>query len=161
MLKPIKSSSLEAPNARFAIVAAEYNRRYVDAMLQAARKELNRAGAAAVTVVRVPGAFEIPVVAARLARSRQPGFDAVICLAVIIRGETMHAELIGAGVTGELARLQIEAGRPIVHAVLLLDDEAQARERCLGREHNRGLEAAHTAIKMAEVMAQLSDSHGF
>ena len=72
MLKPIKARAFRAGDARFAIVASQYNARYVDAMLQAAKAELKRAGAKEVQVVRVPGAYEIPVVAARLARAGSP-----------------------------------------------------------------------------------------
>jgi 6,7-dimethyl-8-ribityllumazine synthase len=74
---------------------------------------------------------------------------------VIIRGETEHAGLIGAAVSASLARLQIEHGVPVIHEVLLLENEAQARARCLGRRHNRGAEAAQTALEMARVMASL------
>src|SRR5690348_7013291 len=97
MLRATKSKLVKAGEARFAIVASQYNSRYVDAMLRAAKAELKRAGAKDIEVVRVPGAYEIPVVAARLARSHvtrntkhAPSF-AIICLGVILRGETSHA----------------------------------------------------------------------
>jgi 6,7-dimethyl-8-ribityllumazine synthase len=135
-------------------VASRYNARYTDAMLAAAGRELRRARAGRIKVVRVPGAYEIPVVAARLLRGREV-FAAIICLGVVIRGETAHAGLIGTAVTESLARLQIEHGVPVIHEVLLLENEAQARARCLGGKHNRGAEAAQTALEMARVMASL------
>lgn len=142
--------------ARFAIVASRYNDRYVDSMLRAAQEELRQAGAGAVEVIRVPGAYEIPVVAARLARRRVGRFDAIVCLGVILRGETVHAEYIGRAVTEALTQLQLETEVPLVHEVLLLENREQARKRCLDPEHNRGREAAQTALEMARVMRELA-----
>ena len=138
---------------RFAIVASRYNARYVDAMLRAARTELGRAGAT-VKVVRVPGAYEIPVVAAKLLDAT-PGYEAVICLGVIFQGETAHAQHIGDAVNHALMQLQIEKKVPVIHCVQLFGNEAQARVRCLGRKHNRGREAAQTALAMSEVLRRL------
>jgi 6,7-dimethyl-8-ribityllumazine synthase len=140
---------------RFAIVASQYNRRYVDAMLRAARGELTRAGVVSIKVVRVPGAFEIPVVAARLAAKAMPRFSAIICLGVIFRGETTHAQHIGEAVGLALARVQIEHTTPIIHGVYLFENEEQARVRCLSARHGRGVETARTALAMARVMAAL------
>ena len=154
MLKAMKSRPVRTRGGRFAIIASRYNPRFTDAMVKSARAELTEAGAE-VEVVRVPGAFEIPVVAARLARRSTPPFDALICLGVVIRGETAHADLIGTAVTDALMRLQVEIERPVIHEVLLLDNEAQARARCLPSGHNRGREAAQTALAMAAVMPGL------
>ena len=122
-------------------------------MLRAARKVLADAGAESVRVVRVPGAYEIPLVAAKLARG-QP-LAAVICLGVILRGETQHAQLIGEAVTSALMQLQIGMGVPMVHEVLLLENRQQAEVRCRSPEHNRGAEAAATAVAMAQVLKTL------
>jgi 6,7-dimethyl-8-ribityllumazine synthase len=161
MLKPVRSKSFRAGDAHFAIVASRYNGRYVDAMLRAARAEMKRAGANQVEVVRVPGAYEIPVVAARLARtgsSHASRFSAIICLGVILRGETVHAAHIGEAVSRALMELQLEYEVPVVHEVLLLENEQQARARCLSKTHNRGAEAAQTAMAMAAVMKRLDAS---
>jgi 6,7-dimethyl-8-ribityllumazine synthase len=158
MLKPIRSKTLKARDARFAIVASQYNALYVDAMLRAARKELNRAGVKELQVVRVPGAFEIPVVAAQLARKgTDPArpLSGIICLGVILRGETVHAAHIGEAISRALMQIQVQSGVPVVHEVLLLENEAQARARCLSATHNRGAEAAQTALAIAEVMNRL------
>jgi len=160
MLKPVKQKKLKTRAAAFAIVASQYNARYVDAMLRAARTALKRAGAATVQVVRVPGAFEIPTVAAKLAQNSQLSalghqLSAIICLGVIFQGETSHAQHIGWGVTHALAQIQLQHRIPVIHGVFTFENEAQARVRCLGRRHNRGTEAARTALEMARVMAAL------
>ena len=159
MLQPIKAKKFKSAGGHFAIVASEYNARYVNAMLQAAKTELVRAGAETVHVTRVPGAFEIPVVTARLARLAAPRLSAIICLGVILRGETTHAQHIGEAVTTALVQLQLEYEIPVIHEVLLLENEAQAQARCRGGKFNRGVEAARTALKMAKVMNRLASQH--
>jgi 6,7-dimethyl-8-ribityllumazine synthase len=165
MLKPIRSKNLKTGDEAFAIVASQYNARYVDAMLRAARTELKRAGTKQVLIVRVPGAYEIPLVAARLARdAAEPELElkavknlaGIICLGVILRGETVHAAHIGEAVSRALMEIQLQYSMPVVHEVLLLENEAQARARCLSKTHNRGTEAAQTALHMAKVMRQLA-----
>ena len=157
MLTKVKrAKSRGGSGVHFAIVASKYNAEYVDAMLSAAEAALQRAGAAGVRVVRVPGAFEIPVVAARLARGKSPRFAALICLGVILRGETTHAQHIGEAVSQALALIQVETEVPVIHEVLLLENRQQAEARCLGKDHNRGLEAAQTALEMARIMASFA-----
>ena len=151
MLKLIKTKSVRAASGTFVIVASQYNARYVDAMHRAAKAELLRAGAK-VQTVRVPGAYEIPVVAKKLAATN-PQLSAIICLGVILRGETTHAAHIGEAVSGALMQIQLAHEIPVIHEVLLLENEAQACVRCLGRKHNRGTEAAQTALAMARVLA--------
>jgi 6,7-dimethyl-8-ribityllumazine synthase len=159
MLKKITKLSARANGGVFAIVASKYNACYVDAMLAAAKRELKRAGAR-VQVIRVPGAFEIPTVAATLASPGTPGGsapDGIICLGVIFQGQTGHAQHIGWGVTQALAQIQVQCHIPVIHGVFVFDKEEHARVRCLGKEHNRGTEAARTAIEMAKVMRELRD----
>ncbi len=155
MLKRVRQTKLENFDGRFAIVAARYNSRYVDAMLRAAKNELRKAGVTGVEVVRVPGSFEIPAVAARLAQGRVPPLSAIICLGVIFQGETSHAQHVGWGVTHALAQIQLQHRIPVVHGVFIFEKETQARVRCLGKKHNRGIEAARTALAMAAVMRNL------
>jgi 6,7-dimethyl-8-ribityllumazine synthase len=152
MLKKIQNKKFSAKGASFAIIASQYNARYVDAMLRAARAEIVRAGGK-VHVVRVPGAYEIPVVAARLAHAESPA--AIICLGVILRGATTHAQHIGEAVSNALVQIQVTREVPVIHEVLLLENEQQAKERCLSKKHNRGMEAAQTALAMVQVMADL------
>lgn len=159
MLQRVNSKKITARGGRFAIIASKYNFRYVDAMLRAAKAEILRAGGE-VQVIRVPGAYEIPVVAARLAHASRLTYHssplaAIICLGVILRGATTHAQHIGEAVSNALAQIQITHEVPIIHEVLLLENEQQAKERCLSKTHNRGMEAAQTALEMARVMAAL------
>lgn len=164
MLKDNPSKIVRAGGASFVIIASQYNSRYVDAMARAALAELKRAGAKHVRVIRVPGAYEIPLVAIRVARdgferdSRQEAsarVSAFICLGVILRGETVHAAHIGEAVSRALMDIQLRYEIPVIHEVLLLENEAQARARCLSKTHNRGAEAAQTALQMAAVMRRL------
>jgi len=150
MLKRTNKKPIANSKRRIAIVASEYNARFVEGLLEGALNVLGD-----VEIVRVPGAFEIPVVAARLARRKRRRPATVICLGVILRGETTHAEHIGKTVSSLLGQIAVETGVPIIHEVLLLENEAQARRRCLNKRTNRGAEAAHTALKMGEVMASL------
>jgi 6,7-dimethyl-8-ribityllumazine synthase len=156
MLRKIQPKKISTRGGAFAIVASSYNARYVDAMLRAARSELKRAGAK-VQIVRVPGAYEIPVVAAKLARisTLNSPLSGIICLGVILRGATTHAQHIGEAVSNALMQIQITHELPIIHEVLLLENKQQARERCLDKKHNRGTEAAQTALEMARVMKSL------
>ena len=175
MIRKVQPNKVRAHGGRFAIVASRYNARYVDAMLAAARRELKRAGAKTIQIVRVPGAYEIPVAAKHLARMAHPfnpdpaafaaapggasphrrQLSAIICLGVILRGETVHAAHIGEAVSRALMQIQLEHEIPVVHEVLLLENEGQARARCLNPSHNRGAEAAQTAMAMAHVMEKL------
>jgi 6,7-dimethyl-8-ribityllumazine synthase len=159
MLRSIKTKK-QPPvrGGRFAIVASKYNGTYVDAMVRAARAELKRAAAGTIEIIRVPGAFEIPAVAAKLAHERGPELSAILCFGVVFQGQTSHAQHIGWGVTHALAQIQIQHRIPVIHAVFVFENEEHARVRCLGRRHNRGTEAAHTALEMAAVMEKLARS---
>ena len=156
MLKPIKTKTARASGGTFAIVASRYNSEFVDAMLHAAREELLRAGAH-IRIVRVPGAFEIPAAAAKLAHKSptRKDYAAIICLGVIFQGETSHAQHVGWGVTHALAQIQVEQKIPVIHGVFVFEKVKHAKVRCLGKKHNRGTEAAQTALEMARVMKSL------
>ena len=152
MLKKVQKSKTTAEGHSFAIVASRYNDEYVDAMVHAAKVEFDNAKAK-LRIVRVPGAFEIPAVAARLAASGR--YSAIICFGVIFQGETSHAQHIGWGITHALAQIQVLQKVPVIHAVFVFDKVKHAKVRCLGAKHNRGTEAAHTALEMARVMASV------
>jgi 6,7-dimethyl-8-ribityllumazine synthase len=164
MLRRIQQQKNQSRGGNFAIVASRYNARYVNAMLAAAGTELRRARVSDIRIIRVPGAFEIPLAARRLARTAHDGsgtsLSAIICLGVILRGETVHAAHIGEAVSRALMDIQLAHEIPVVHEVLLLENAEQARVRCLDPQHNRGTEAAQTALAMARVMADLNTRAG-
>ena len=129
---------------RFALVVSEYNREYTDALLAAAQDALQGYEQ---KVVRVPGAFEIPLQVQRLARTRR--YAAVIALGVVWQGKTLHAEEILRAVTDALMRISLENDLPVIHEVLAVATEAEAKARCMGVKLNRGLEAAQAALALA------------
>jgi 6,7-dimethyl-8-ribityllumazine synthase len=138
----------------FAIVASQFNRQFVEGLLDHTTRELRAlAPAAAISIHRVPGAFEIPIVVRELAIRQKP--NAIIALGVILKGKTSHARNLARSVTDALQRIAVDQGIPVVHAVLNLDNEAQARERCFGKKINRGTEAARTAVQIAGAVAGL------
>ena len=118
-------------------------------------RRLEEAGVV-VEVFRVPGAFEIPVLAASLARRDEEAPHAIVCLGVIWQGETNHADHVGAAVTHALMDIQVRSGIPCVHEVLTVRSEEQARARCLDAGTNRGVEAANTAVAMARLIQRLA-----
>lgn len=138
----------------FAIIAGKFNAEYVQGLVNHATDELRAlAPTAAVSLHQVPGAFEIPVVARELALAKSA--SAILALAVIIQGETSHAEHLARSVTDALQQIAITHGVPIVNGVLSVNDEAQARERCLEDVINRGTEAARAAVEIATVMSDV------
>jgi 6,7-dimethyl-8-ribityllumazine synthase len=157
MLKPVPTRPRLAQNAahRFAFVASRYNPEFVDSMLAKAQQEIAALEPLSKSeVIHAPGSFEIPFLARRVIQQRRP--DAVICLGVILQGETPHADLIAASVSDALCRLSVETLTPVIHAVLLLKNEEQAHARCLGEEINRGTEAARAAIEVLRASQSLS-----
>ena len=141
----------------FAIVARQYNNTYVQPLVEFATAEINELEPGAhISVVRVPGSFEIPLAVKLVAMQRQ--CDGIVALGVVLQGETAHAELIARSVTEALMRLALEFSVPVIHEVLFLKNEEQAKARCLGPKLNRGLEAARAAVAMARTVRQLSSN---
>jgi 6,7-dimethyl-8-ribityllumazine synthase len=139
-----------------AIVASQYNSEFVDGLCSHALQELaSLLPNSAIQQFQVPGAFEIPLFVQELAE--RGAFTAIIAFGVIIQGETQHARLIGEAVTQALLDISLRFRVPVIHEVLLLNDEEQARRRCLEAEMNRGTEAARIAVRMIEALA---DSKG-
>jgi 6,7-dimethyl-8-ribityllumazine synthase len=141
----------------FVIVAGQYNTEYVRGLIEHTRTELLAISPNfSIQVLEVPGAFEIPLLVQEVAARGQ--VDAIIALGVIIEGETQHAALIGTEVTRSLQQIALTHRLPVVHEVLLLKDEAQARVRCLEEEMNRGTEAARVAARMVQVLSEFRSS---
>jgi 6,7-dimethyl-8-ribityllumazine synthase len=150
---PARSQS-NRKSHRFSIVASLFNDEYVRGLIDHALEELRSLSPnASVSLHRVPGAFEIPIVVRELALQKKP--DAILALGVILQGETSHAENLARSVTDALQRIAIQYGIPVINGVLSLNDEKQARERCLGSKINRGSEAANAAVEIANHLKSL------
>jgi 6,7-dimethyl-8-ribityllumazine synthase len=138
----------------FTIVASQFNGQYVQGLINQATEELRTLSpGATISLQRVPGAFEIPIVVRELASQKKA--DAIIAVAVILKGKTGHAANLSRSVTDALQRIAVDHGVPVINAVLSLDNENQARERCLKNKINRGTEAARAAVEIAGVMSKL------
>ncbi|MDQ3146204.1 MAG: 6,7-dimethyl-8-ribityllumazine synthase [Actinomycetota bacterium] len=138
-----------------ALVCARFNDLVTERLLAGARDGLVRHGVdpGSITEVWAPGAFELPLVAQRLATSG--GFDAVICLGAVIRGATGHYEQVAGQCAAGIARVALDTGLPVVFGVLTTDTTEQALERAGIKAGNKGYEAAETAIEMADLLRQL------
>lgn len=142
---------------RICIVASKYNEKFTDALVENAIEEIgNLIPKARIDLIRVPGAFEVPIVVANVLDRKH--VNCVIALGLLIRGDTGHADLIAASVTDSLQRLAIDHLIPIIHEVLLVDDEKQAYDRCITDSKNRGREAARAAAGIIDVISELEKS---
>ena len=151
----IIEGELAARDLRFAIVAARFNDLIVDSLVRGAFDALKRHGASdkQVELVRVPGAFDIPIVARRLAASRR--YDALIALGAVIRGQTPHFDYVAGECASGVARIALETGVPIAFGVLTTDSMEQAADRAGGKAGNKGADAALAAIEMANLLRRL------
>jgi 6,7-dimethyl-8-ribityllumazine synthase len=145
--------ALDASGMRLAIVAGRFNDHVTKHLLDGAQEVLDDLGAGAVPVHWVPGAFEIPLVAQRLAASGT--FDAVICLGAVIRGDTPHFDYVAGECAAGLARVALDTGVPCTFGVLTTDDLDQAMARAGGVAGNKGAEAARTAVEMVSLLRRL------
>jgi 6,7-dimethyl-8-ribityllumazine synthase len=142
-------------DARIAIVASRYNNYIVERLLSGCINTLHKTGITGerITVVRVPGAFEIPVAAGRLAD--RDDYDAIIALGAVIRGETPHFEYICNECAHGLAVIALQVDMPVIFGVLTVDTIGQAEDRSGDEESNKGCEAASTALEMIDVLRKL------
>ncbi|MFZ5775863.1 MAG: 6,7-dimethyl-8-ribityllumazine synthase [Thermodesulfobacteriota bacterium] len=147
---------LHAEGKRFGIVLARFNAFICERLLEGAIDALTRSGISddQIEVARVPGAFEIPLVAQKMARSGR--YDAVICLGAVIRGATPHFDFVANEAAKGIAQASMEAGLPIIFGVLTTDTIEQAIERAGSKAGNKGAECAITAIEMVNLLPQLA-----
>jgi 6,7-dimethyl-8-ribityllumazine synthase len=145
---------------RFAIVVSRFNEEITEGLLQGARERLAEASVPDddVTIIRVPGAFEIPIVAQRLGESGE--YDAVVCLGCLIKGETMHFEYIAEAASHGIMQAAAATGIPMAFGVLTTLTEEQAVERSRSGPDNKGREAAAAALEMAKLFRKLDEAMG-
>jgi 6,7-dimethyl-8-ribityllumazine synthase len=146
---------LQAAGKKFGIIVSRFNSFVSERLLEGALDSLLRSGAeeGAIDVVRVPGAFEIPLMAQKMARSGN--YDAVICLGAVIRGATSHYDLVANEAAKGIAQAGLDSGVPTIFGVLTTDTIEQAIERAGSKAGNKGSEAAMAAIEMINLLNQI------
>jgi 6,7-dimethyl-8-ribityllumazine synthase len=146
---------LDAKGKKFAIVASRFNDFIVESLIRGAEERLLQLGAKQddITVIRVPGAFEIPAAAMKAARSAK--FQAVICLGAVIRGSTPHFDYVAGQSAAGIARVAVESPVPVVYGVLTTDTIEQAIERAGTKAGNKGADAALAAVELANLYEAL------
>lgn len=146
---------LLAEGKRFALVASRFNDFITDRLVSGAMDALLRSGAgdADIDIVKVPGAFEIPLVAKKMAEKGR--YHAIICLGAVIRGATPHFEYVSAEVTKGIAAVSLEFSVPVIFGIVTTDSIEQAIERAGTKAGNKGWQAAISAVEMANLMAEI------
>lgn len=153
------SQTLSAKGLSLGIVVSRYNEVVCEGLLKGALQELARLGleASEVLVERVPGAFELPIMAKSLVQKQN--LEGVICLGAVIQGESSHFDYVCQGVTAGVMQVMLETNTPVGFGVLTTDNEAQALARSAANSHNKGAEAARTVVEM--VLLQKKLNHGY
>ena len=153
----IIEGELLARDLRFAILAARFNDFVVEPLIRGALDALRRHGVLdkQIDIVRVPGAFDIPIVARKLALAQR--YEALIALGCVIRGQTPHFDYVAGECAGGIARIALESGVPIAFGVLTTDTAEQAVDRAGGKAGNKGADAALVALEMANLLRRLDN----
>jgi len=140
---------------RFGLVVSRFNEFITKKLLEGAQDALLRHGVsqADIEIAWVPGSFEIPLIAKKLAKSKK--YDAVICLGAVVRGGTPHFEYIATEVSKGIAKISLETGLPVIYGVIIADTLEQAIERAGTKMGNKGFEAAENAIEMANLLKSI------
>ncbi|HUK15414.1 MAG TPA: 6,7-dimethyl-8-ribityllumazine synthase [Bryobacteraceae bacterium] len=154
-MSKVFEGQLSAQGLRFAVVVSRFNSFLTERLLAGAMDALRRTGAAedAIDVVKVPGSWEVPLVASEIARQHR--YDAVICLSAVIRGETPHFDYVAAEAAKGVAHAALDTGVPVAFGVLTTNTLEQAIDRAGAKGGNKGFDAAMTAIEMANLMRML------
>ncbi|MBU2733312.1 6,7-dimethyl-8-ribityllumazine synthase [Acidithiobacillus ferridurans] len=154
MIRHIEGS-LQAGQHRFALLVSRFNSFITQQLEQGAIDALRRHGAKEeqLHVVHVPGAYEMPLIAQKLARSGN--YDAVLCLGAVIRGSTPHFDYVAAEVSKGVAQVSLDTGVPVIFGVLTTDSIEQAIERAGTKAGNKGFDAAMTALEMVQLLRQI------
>jgi 6,7-dimethyl-8-ribityllumazine synthase len=154
-MSKVFEGQLSAAGLRFAVVVSRFNSFITERMLAGAMDALSRTGAGTdqIDVVKVPGSWEIPMVAAELARGKR--YDAIVCLSAVIRGDTPHFDYVAAEVAKGVAHASYESGVPVAFGILTTNTLEQAIDRAGAKGGNKGFDAAMTAIEMANLLRSL------
>jgi len=152
----IREGALQAKGFRFAIIVSRFNSFVTERLLEGAMDALKRQGAedAKIDIYRVPGAFEIPLLAKRLAKKKE--IDAVICLGAVIKGGTPHFHYVASEVTKGIAQVSMDADKPVAFGVLTTETVEQAIDRAGAKAGNKGYDAAMSAIEMVNLLKEQS-----
>ena len=155
MAYKIFAGSLDATGLRIGVLVSRFNQFITEALAHGAFATLEKHGCAPenITVVKVPGAWELPLAAKGLAAR----CDAIIAIGAVVRGDTPHFDYVAAGASNGLSQASLETGVPIAFCVLTTNDMQQAMDRAGGKSGNKGAEAAEVAIELANLMKQLKD----
>jgi 6,7-dimethyl-8-ribityllumazine synthase len=154
-LPRVIEGDLQARDLRFAILASRFNDLVVDRLVQGALDLLRRQGVTEkqIDIIKVPGAFDMPVVARRLAMSHR--YDAIVALGAVIRGQTTHFDYVAGECASGLARVASDTGIPVAFGVLTTENTEQALERAGGKAGNKGADAAASAIELVNLLRRL------
>lgn len=149
------AGNLNASGIKFALVVARFNELFSEKLLEGAIDCLKRHGATEndIDIIRVPGSFEIPYAASRLAKSKK--YDSIICLGVVIRGQTPHYEYINSEVAKGVAKISLDNNMPVIFGIVTADTLEQAIERSGTKSGNKGFTAAMTAIEMVNLFKEI------
>ncbi len=156
----VQEGSGSAAGLRIAIVVSRFNNLVTDRLLSGALEALSRSGASRdhVEVFRVPGAWEMPVLVTHLTRSAR--FDAIVCLGCVVRGDTPHFDYVAGENAKGLSSAARESGIPVMNGVLTTNTMEQALDRAGGKMGNKGAEAAHGAVEMANLLRSFRSAQG-